>query len=1116
MADKPYVVKQIEPEGNLLNDNECDNDYLGTTVYAEALARRILNVPTPLTIGVFARWGSGKSFLLKHVQSFLKKFEQQSITGETLQSSKKRQQNKPTNKKSAFGIVCPIIVLLLLVISTIFAFVLVLSPEIVLNQIVEEKVATPTTTNATTTQAAVESKNDVITRRLRIAGAVIVALVLVFSLSMVTFCVDAGSMFKSKAHSAMDCINLLMFAAFTKLPVEEAASSSGVKSHVPEHDIRTNQNLQMNFGVGEITPAKTNRRFIFVNFKAWEYIGSDTLWAGIITNLSDVIEAHFGVVLCRLFRTISLATCSKDPTESKSRKKENFWETLFVNLGEETEIESDELIDNMKEFGVVHGCHKYQEWPKRHLATRGAQRGWYVVEFTQASAAVSACQNLTLRGVQTSLSDPHKPAVPRKKKLGKFENIEMQERGALLGNSPKNEKGDEKPKDKDQRSFCAHHRRYPKTSCLVPTLYWWVLLLTTAVMVPVLTYVVAVMFDLKVFKYPRSVPVGIQIFAWLPGAASASFVLIRFVYAMFNSQRSRVQAAMEGSRGNMKDKLGFMDKVKTEVRTMTRLIKLIEYVNRREYKVVINIDDLDRVPLDKIKSILDAVSILLSDGNSPFICLVAVDSRIAVKCIEGEMGSTLLKANVNGHEYMRKIINLPFCIPEIDDEHKKSFIDGLMDQSDRTTRIMMVKNTKASSFAAPTTQHPTLAEVGRTNTFSTPITNRSDDVDSIREIPTAKNAKSMTPNFGDKNFLFECRRFFYQSSTVHKHLHGVPRNIKRIFNILSITTLMINCYYNKRKKQAFLRNLSEKSRNKQNNGVISQPAGKIMMETNQTEEPSEDNYKEIDVRTKLFAENLVCWIILTDQWPYRISFILQIIEDADQRYLAGKKDQAIHEDMSLLEIYRKHVVPLLHKFKAGHEEASLMSLDHDPDIFFSFLMDLQNDRKPRLTKRTVKLLMKFTVNLDQSLRQNIAYLRSVSDVESCMDAMEPTADVEPEVPEKGNPVKKEDSVDILHPYFYGPGYYGAGLYNAAFDPRMPYSGGNDPRMPYPGSNDPRMPYPGGNQLRPVNSFTAQPSVASQPATSALSPEKSPVEKPPAAVEKPKDAVDGSSKVEEED
>ena len=85
--------------------------------------------------------------------------------------------------------------------------------------------------------------------------------------------------------------------------------------------------------------------------------------------------------------------------------------------------------------------------------------------------------------------------------------------------------------------------------------------------------------------------------------------------------------------------------------------------------------------------------------------------------------------------------------------------------------------------------------------------------------------------------------------------------------------------------------------------------------------------------------------------------------------------------------FRKHVIPMLHQFRAGHENASLMSLDHDPDILYSFLVDLENGDRPRLTKRTVKLLMKFTVNLDHSLKQNIAYLRSVSDVESCMDAI---------------------------------------------------------------------------------------------------------------------------------
>ena len=38
---------------------------------------------------------------------------------------------------------------------------------------------------------------------------------------------------------------------------------------------------------------------------------------------------------------------------------------------------------------------------------------------------------------------------------------------------------------------------------------------------------------------------------------------------------------------------------------MTNLLKLIEYVNQREYKVVINIDDLDRVPVDKVSFSFD-------------------------------------------------------------------------------------------------------------------------------------------------------------------------------------------------------------------------------------------------------------------------------------------------------------------------------------------------------------------------------------------------------------------------------------------------------------------------------------------------------------------------------
>lgn len=62
---------------------------------------------------------------------------------------------------------------------------------------------------------------------------------------------------------------------------------------------------------------------------------------------------------------------------------------------------------------------------------------------------------------------------------------------------------------------------------------------------------------------------------------------------------------------------------------------------------------------------LEAVSILLSDKSSPFICLIAADPRIVVKCVEENLGDVLKSADVSGREYMKKIVNLPVCLPEV-------------------------------------------------------------------------------------------------------------------------------------------------------------------------------------------------------------------------------------------------------------------------------------------------------------------------------------------------------------------------------------------------------------------------------------------------------------------
>ena len=56
-----------------LNTNEDSENMLGYDLYSSALAD-ILTEPslsTPITVGLYAKWGSGKSFLLKKLQDWV-------------------------------------------------------------------------------------------------------------------------------------------------------------------------------------------------------------------------------------------------------------------------------------------------------------------------------------------------------------------------------------------------------------------------------------------------------------------------------------------------------------------------------------------------------------------------------------------------------------------------------------------------------------------------------------------------------------------------------------------------------------------------------------------------------------------------------------------------------------------------------------------------------------------------------------------------------------------------------------------------------------------------------------------------------------------------------------
>uniref|UniRef100_H2YLV4 Uncharacterized protein n=1 Tax=Ciona savignyi TaxID=51511 RepID=H2YLV4_CIOSA len=122
------------------------------------------------------------------------------------------------------------------------------------------------------------------------------------------------------------------------------------------------------------------------------------------------------------------------------------------------------------------------------------------------------------------------------------------------------------------------------------------------------------------------------------------------------------------------------------------------------------------------------------------------------------------------------------------------------------------------------------------------------------------------------------------------------------------------------------------------------------------------------------ARDVVGWVVLTDQWPYRVSYLLQVIEDADQRSNAGRRSETIADDVTLMTIYQNSVIPEINS-NLNVNEATLLSLDGDPDLFLGFLQNFS------ITKRRALELKSVTVNLDYSLRQNIALFRSLVDLQ---------------------------------------------------------------------------------------------------------------------------------------
>uniref|UniRef100_H3AAV0 NTPase, KAP family P-loop domain containing 1 n=2 Tax=Latimeria chalumnae TaxID=7897 RepID=H3AAV0_LATCH len=366
-----------------------------------------------------------------------------------------------------------------------------------------------------------------------------------------------------------------------------------------------------------------------------------------------------------------------------------------------------------------------------------------------------------------------------------------------------------------------------------------------------------------------------------------------FAKNLFVTQRAEIEWMM--NRTDLSAQLGFMSHVKEEVELITRFLQFMEIFERTKIRIVLLVTQLDMCPPKKVVEVLDAMNILLSNKDAPFISVLAVDPSIIVSCLESTtyfMGMEEKDRAENGYDILNRTIHLPFSLPEMSCDTKRDFLETIVQGKS------LMKDGSSGKRAQEEEEQSQAAS-------------ESQMLLSIRGENGGKQEHFKTEELANEalNCLLSNKLFKYITDNIIQ--------MRRIANTVIITTRLV------------VKNLGKK---------VYEP------------------------------ETLAAWVILANHWPCRLSWILQCVEDERQR----KETDAVFEEKPLWDIFEVSMEEL---YVIKKDIEKLLELDGDPDLFETFLK-----RDCAFKVKDVNNLMPCTVNLDRSLKRQIALLRSSNDI----------------------------------------------------------------------------------------------------------------------------------------
>ena len=235
--------------------------------------------------------------------------------------------------------------------------------------------------------------------------------------------------------------------------------------------------------------------------------------------------------------------------------------------------------------------------------------------------------------------------------------------------------------------------------------------------------------------------------------------------------------------------LGFMADIRRDLTALTDSLP-------PELTIAVFVDDLDRCSPEKAVEVLEAIKLLLDFRR--FIVCLGIDARIITHAIEDHYGHVFAAAGVTGYEYLQKIVQIPFNIPEPSFEDIRRFLNNLLgaaqDEVDTlsfediemvTAETVVIQAADAGAGGAESAGQTPVEEDG-----STPPALKRDDLENVvqHQVPFIKEERDafrtfipfMVPNPRRIKRLVNIYRLI-RDLAPDKGLEGIVRQYDKLF-----------------------------------------------------------------------------------------------------------------------------------------------------------------------------------------------------------------------------------------------------------------------------------------------------------------------------------------------